>query len=235
MPGKKQTRVRVQTRVILVDEFRIFCEALGTVISMEPDLEFVGSATSAEDAVAMAMARSPDVAVIDLGLPSPGTEGFDGIEATRRIKAVRPEMRMLILAGRMELDTLARAASAGACGFLAKSSRLPDICQAIRTAKEGGMFVERELVASLVERLRDSSPRAIEGGSARAILTRREQEVLTLLGEGLDPTAIARRLGVRVSTCRGHVQSVLVKLGSHTQLEAVVEAVHQGLLPHLAP
>jgi DNA-binding NarL/FixJ family response regulator len=219
---------------VLVDEFPIFCEALGAFISSQSDLEYVGSATTAAEAIDVVEHYSPDVAVIDVDLPPPGAEGFDGLEATKRMKSAQPALRVLILTGRMELDIMARAASVGACGFLPKTSHLNDICTAIRTARDGGMFVERELVPPLVERLRASTRRPIGGGSSRAAITRREQEVLTLLGEGLDAAAIAKRLGITMNTCRGHVQSLLVKLGSHTQLEAVVEAVHQGLLPHLA-
>jgi DNA-binding NarL/FixJ family response regulator len=221
-------------RVVVVDEFPIFCEALGSAISIEPDLQFVGSATTASEAVDLVEQHSPDVAVIDGDLSTDRTGDFDGIEATKRIKEVRPETRVLILTGRMDLDAMARAASTGACGFLPKTSKLAAICQAIRTAKEGGMFVERELVAPLVDRLRVSARRPIEGGSARAEITDREKEVLTLLGEGLDVGVIARRLGISLNTCRGHVKSLLSKLGSHSQLEAVVEAVHQGLLPSLS-
>ncbi len=231
-PGEKSKSKAI--RVFVVDEFQIFCEALGAAISVEPDLRFVGSATTAAAAVNGVREHSPDVAVIDADLPTPGNGDFDGIEATQRIKEVRPEIRVLILAGHMDLDTMARAASLGACGFLPKTSNLKDICRAIRTAKEGGMFVEQELVGPLLERLRVTARRPIGGGSARAEITRREQEVLTMLGEGLDVGVIAKRLKISMNTCRGHVKSLLSKLGSHSQLEAVVEAVHQGLLPSLS-
>jgi DNA-binding NarL/FixJ family response regulator len=230
---KKTTRTRV-TRVLLVDEFRIFTEALGMAISAEDDLDCVGCATSPDEAIELVTLHAPDVAVVDVDLPTPGNGDFDGIDATQRIKEVRPSTRVLVLSGQMEIDTMARAASAGACGFLPKSSNVEGICHAIRTAKDGGMFVEPELLGPLVARIQTASRRPIGGGSARADITSREQEVLTLLGEGLDVATIARRLGITMNTCRGHVKSLLVKLGSHSQLEAVVEAVHQGLLPHLS-
>jgi DNA-binding NarL/FixJ family response regulator len=220
------------TRVVIVDEFPIFAEALGVVISREKDLVYAGCATTPEDAVELVMAERADVVVLDMDLPTPGHADFDGIDATKQIKAARPETRVLVLTGLLDVDAMARTASAGACGFLSKSSTLEDICDAIRTAKDGGMFVERDLIGPLVDRIHKRS--AIRGGSTRADITPREQDVLTLLGEGLDVTAIARRLDISINTCRGHVQSLLIKLGSHTQLEAVVEAVHQGLLPHLS-
>jgi DNA-binding NarL/FixJ family response regulator len=222
-------------RVLLIDEYPLFSEALGTAIALEEDLEHVASATTADEAVELIAECAADVVVIDADLP-PATSGtgLDGIDATRRLRAARPETRVLILTGTMDLDTMVRAASEGACGFLPKTSSLADICHAIRTARDGGMYVEQEFVATLVDRLRTTRRKAIAGGSARAVLTTREQEVLTLLGEGLDVTAIAKQLDIKLNTCRGHVKSLLVKLGSHSQLEAVVEAVHQGLLPHLS-
>jgi DNA-binding NarL/FixJ family response regulator len=226
---------RSTIKTLVVDEFRIVAESLGIVLSLESDLTFVGAATSPEEAIAMVEEFEPDVVVVDIDVPVPGNEGFDGIDVTGRIKQVRPETRVLVLSGVLDVDAMSRAASQGACGFLAKSSSPAEICEAVRTAKDGGMFVERELVPMLIDRLKTSrGRRAIEGGSSRAELTRREHDVLTLLGEGLDVTLIARRLNITVNTARGHVKNVLAKLGSHSQLEAVVEAVHQGLLPHLS-
>jgi DNA-binding NarL/FixJ family response regulator len=222
---------RTRTRVVIVDEFPIFAEALGTAISLEHDLEYIGSATGPGDAVSLVTEEAPDVAVVDIDLPT-GDANFDGIDVTKRIKAARPATRVLILTGNLDVDSMARAASEGACGFLPKTSTLADICRAIRTAKDGGMFVERDLVTPLVERLRRRAP--IRGGSTRASISSREQEVLTQLGQGLDVTTIAKHLGISVNTCRGHVKNLLVKLGCHSQLEAVVEAVHQGLLPQLS-
>jgi DNA-binding NarL/FixJ family response regulator len=233
MPASSPKRgKRVHSRVVVVDEFRMISEAIGVVIEREVDLDFVGSASNPAEAIDLVTRAAADVVVIDVDVPTPGNPDFDGIDVIKQIKTARPETRVLILAGRMDVDTMARAASEGACGFLPKSSSLEDICEAIRTARDGGMFVERELIGPLVERLHRGTP--ISGGSRRADLTARETDVLTLLGEGLDVTSISKRLKISVNTCRGHVKSLLVKLGAHSQLEAVVEAVHQGLLPHLS-
>src|SRR3954452_1505968 len=122
-----------RTSVVIVDEFPIFSEALGDVLGRQDDLDFLGHATSAEEAIELVATSRPDVAVVDIDLPSSGTTDYDGIDATRRIKASRPETRVLILAARMTIDTMARAAAEGACGFLSKKSTLDDICAAIRT------------------------------------------------------------------------------------------------------
>jgi DNA-binding NarL/FixJ family response regulator len=231
VPSSKQGKGR-RTRVVVVDEFRVVSDAIGVVVSREADLDFVGSASTPEDAVDLVTRENADVVVIDVDVPTPGNPDFDGIDVIKRIKAARPLTRVLILSGPMEVDTMARAASEGACGFLPKSSSLEEICEAIRTARDGGMFVERELVGPLIDRLHRGRP--ISGGSKRADLTARETEVLMLLGEGVDVTSIAKNLNISINTCRGHVKNLLVKFGAHSQLEAVVEAVHQGLLPRLS-
>ena len=227
------TKAKTPIRVVVLVESPLFAEALGVALSREDDLEYLGSATSTDEAIDLVCRHAPDVVVIDADLPLLGNNGPDGIAEIKRVKEARPEMAVLVLAGVMDIDHMARAATEGACGFLAKSASLADISTAIRTTKNGGMFVERELIAPLLERIA-SRRSLIAGGSARATITPREQEVLTLLGEGLDVAQIAKRLQVSVNTCRGHVRNLLAKLGSHSQLEAVVEAVHQGLLPHLS-
>jgi DNA-binding NarL/FixJ family response regulator len=230
----RKKRKNDTTRVILIGEFPVLSEALGVAVSLADDMEYVGSASTMQEAVDLVTQLSPDVAVIDLDLRSSADGDIDGLEVTKRVKEAKPQTRVLILTGAMDLDDMAAAAADGACGFLAKTSNLDDISQAIRTAKNGGMFVERELLPQLLQRVRGSGRVPIGGGSARPAVTPREQDVLTLLGEGLDVSVIAQRLEISQHTCRGHVKNLLVKLGSHSQLEAVVEAVHQGLLPHLS-
>jgi DNA-binding NarL/FixJ family response regulator len=118
---------------------------------------------------------------------------------------------------------LARAGGAGACGFLAKDGSLDDVLDALRSARRGSLLLPQELAAEFATS-RDG-PRHEEVG-----LTPRELEVLQLLGQGRDPRAIARELGVSLYTCRGYVKSVLAKLDVHSQLEAVVVASRAGLI-----
>jgi len=224
-----------RVRIALFNEFPVFCEALGIAISQEDDLEWVGSATTADEASELIRAGVADVVLIDIDVPLPGDTDVDGIELARLVKSARPDTRVLILSGQMDLDAMARAATEGACGFLSKTSSIKDICTAARTAKDGGIYVEGELIVPLLESVRQSSRRPSRDATTPAQLTARELDVLMLLGEGLDVNVISKRLGITTNTCRGHVKNVLTKLGCHSQLEAVVEAAHQGLLPHLTP
>jgi DNA-binding NarL/FixJ family response regulator len=213
------------TRVLVVEDQRALAGALEIAIDAQPDLDCVGAAGTIEDAIPLAAAYSPDVVLMDIHLPD-----VDGIEGTRRIRASHPEVRVLILTGDATLDLLVAASAAGAAGFLAKDSAFPDILKAIRASVDQKIVVlEGGTLRALFE---DIGP----GTSSRSGrenwpgLTAREFDVLELMGEGLDPRSIAARLVVSVHTARGHVKNVLMKLGVHSQLEAVVVATRTKLL-----
>lgn len=210
-------------RVLVVDDERTLADALEIAIGMEPDLECVGAVGTVEQALRLTVERSPDIVLMDIHLP-----GIDGIEGTRRVKAIRPQTRVLMLTGDATAELFTAAATAGAAGFLTKDSAFPEILEAIRAPAEERSMVEGETLAALLRDLRSREPARPKD---RAGLTAREEEVLALMGEGLDPQAIATRLVVSVHTARGHVKNVMAKLRAHSQLEAVVIAIRTGLLP----
>jgi len=209
--------------VLVVEDQKALAGALAVAIDAQPDLVCVGAANSVEEALPLVATTPPDVVLMDIHLP-----GVDGIEGTRRLKAALPATRILILTADATPDLLTGAATAGAAGFLAKDSPFPDILAAIRSPIEGKILVEGDILSALLEDTRSS--RSSEQAKT-AGLSRREQEVLQLMGEGLDPRAIAGRLVVSPHTARGHVKKIMMKLGAHSQLEAVVTATKIGLLP----
>ena len=221
------------TRVLVVEDQQVLASALEIAIGTQPDLDCVGTAATVDGALAQMAACKPDVVLMDIQLP-----GTDGIEGTRRISASYSGVSILILTAGATPQRLAAAAAAGAAGFLAKDGAFSDILAAIRNPMRGMMVIQGAAVNELIK---DSIPAASKAqrpgeqpaqvGPEAARLTAREQEVLGLMGEGLDPSAIAERLVVSVYTARGHVKNVMMKLGAHTQLEAVVLATKAGLLP----
>jgi DNA-binding NarL/FixJ family response regulator len=228
--------------VLVVEDQQSFASALEVAIGVQPDLECVGATGTVEDALARMTQHVPDVVLMDIGLP-----GTDGIEGTRRIRTSYPNVSVLILTADATPARLAAAAAAGAAGFLAKDTPLSDILAAIRNPTEGKMVVEGTTFLELLENVQHldasyadaaaiTAPTArVAGGPARSGLTAREREVLALMGEGLDPRAIAARLVVSPHTARGHVKSIMMKLGAHSQLEAVVRATRAGFLPPAVP
>jgi DNA-binding NarL/FixJ family response regulator len=205
--------------VLVVDGHQTFAELLGVALRGQPDLRYVGHARNGEQALRLAAELRPDVILLDPELPD-----SDGIAIAEMLRHRQPDTRVVILTASSEASLVGRATAAGAAGFLSKNGALGDVLHAVHTAHGGGMTVSTDILARL---LRSTSPVVGPRGGG---LTAREHEVLELMGSGLDPRAIARRLGISVHTCRGYVKAVLAKLDAHSQLEAVAVATRRGLL-----
>ncbi len=208
-------------RVLVVDSHQTFAELLGLALAGQPDLSFVGHAGTGAEARRLVADLRPDVVLMDVELPD-----GDGIAVTEQLRAAYPQTRIVVLTASTEPTLVSRATAAGASGLLTKNGALGDVLHAVHTAHGGGMTVSSQLLTGL---LRSTEPNTA-GGAPAGGLTAREYEVLRLMGTGLDARAIARRLGISVHTCRGHVKSVLAKLDAHSQLEAVAVATRRGLL-----
>lgn len=212
-------RSSARSRILVVDDHRTFAELLSRALDAEPDLECVGHAQNAAEALAKVARLDPDVVLMDVHLPD-----RDGIMITGELLTTHPDLKVLILTAYASVADIQRAAAAGAAGFLAKDGSLSDVLDALRTARAGSLVLPDGLVARLsASGYRDAAARQWR-------LTPRELEVLRLLGLGRDPRAIAKELGVSLHTCRDHVKRVLAKLGVHSQLEAVVVATRTGLI-----
>src|SRR5690242_19711484 len=211
--------VTTPLRVMVVDDHRTFADLLSLALSSEPDLECVGTAGSAAEAVAMAVELRPDVVVMDIEMPRQ-----DGLAATRRLREVLPTLVIVVVTAHRDPQWVLRATQAGASAFVSKNGSLPEMLDVLRRARNGGMLVAASAFGSSagpVERL-PSAP--------RVELTQRERDVLHCLNRGMAPKAIARVLGISLHTCRGYVKSLLSKLGASSQLEAVVTAQRLGLI-----
>jgi DNA-binding NarL/FixJ family response regulator len=206
-----------KTRILVVDDHTTFAELLISALDREADLCSVGFASNAEDAVAQFLTLRPDVVVMDQHLPD-----ASGFVAAARILAYAPETRIMMLTGDATSDALEKAAALGVCAFLPKDGSLATMLSTLRHAAHGGIMVHPSLLAQL------SARRPVQ--TDRAGLTRRELEVLRLMAAGGDVRSNSNALGISQNTCRGYVKSILAKLGSHSQLEAVATSARMGLL-----
>ncbi|MGG5260459.1 response regulator transcription factor [Phycicoccus avicenniae] len=207
-------------RVLVVDDHRTFTDLLGRAIAAEPDLAWVGAAHTVEDALHQTRALAPHAVVMDVQV-GPG----DGLEATRSLVTEHPDLRVVVLTAFATQSLMHRAVDVGAHALLPKDGGLDDLLAALREDGRDGFQVHPTLLRRLLDR-----PAAAASSEPPVHLTGRESEVLHLLAAGLDPSSIAKRLGISRHTSRGYVAALLGKLDAHTQLEAVAVARRKGLL-----
>lgn len=206
-------------RVLVVDDHRMFAQAMAKVLGEEPDIEVVGTAGSAAEACDIARLHQPDVVLMDFELSD-----SDGATATRSIRRERPETAVVMLTSFANETVLVAAVEAGCSGFVTKHRAMEEVAVAVRTAYEGEALISPSMLARLLPRLH----RNYRGVGAD--LTPREIEILGHLVDGLTNAEIAQRLVIALHTVRNHVQNILTKLHAHSKLEAVSRAVREGIV-----
>jgi DNA-binding NarL/FixJ family response regulator len=206
-------------RIVVSDDHTLFRFGLRTMLSAEPDLELVGEATTGEEVVTLAGALRPDIILMDLNMP-----GMSGIEATRRLSADYPEVKVLVLT-MFDDDSVFAAMRAGARGYVLKGAGAPETLRAIRAVAAG----EAIFSPTITERLVRHFAGYHEQAEVFPALTVREREVLGLVARGLTNNAIAERLSLSPKTVRNLVSSIFDKLQVVDRSEAIVRAREAGL------
>ena len=212
-------------RVLLVEDHTLYRRGLSRMLT-EEGFDVVGEAADGQAGLALAEQLRPDVLLTDLHMPIMG-----GAELTRRVCATDAPPKVLVLTISMEDADVLEAVRAGASGYLSKDAEGREIASAVRATARGEVAVAPSAAAALVGDVR----RRAEGetgadGEGPGPLTEREREILTLLAQGLDNAAIARRLNLSPSTVKNHVSSILAKLGVESRVQAAVLAVRAGLV-----
>jgi DNA-binding NarL/FixJ family response regulator len=219
-PGRSATD-EPSIRVLVVDDHAVLASSLAHVLDAESDLTCVGVANTLERARTLIQTTSPDVMLLDHRLPD-----GDGVAAIGELRALRPDLKIVVLTASAADHVLVQAIEAGASGFISKTRSLNEVTSAVRAAASGEALISPEMLARLLPRLSRTG-----NGARPQELTEREREVLNLLADGLTNAAIADRLVVSVHTVRNHIANLSAKLGAHSKLEALSIAVREGLLP----
>jgi DNA-binding NarL/FixJ family response regulator len=212
-------------RVAVIDDHRVFAEALASRLADEPDLEVIGTAAAATEAMEMFLDNEIDVVALDLDLA-----GEDGLAVGRRLREQWPDLGIVVVTAAADDSRVAEAVQMGVRGWVAKQSAIESLLTAIRGAARGETHLPAALLTrvlvSLSERNRSSTPEA----EAISSLTARELDVLRCLIEGLSRNEIGTRLHVSPNTVRTHIQSILHKLNVHSALTAVAFARRAGVV-----
>lgn len=212
-------------RIMLIEDHPEFRDTVEMVVSREPDMEMVGKFGSAEVALRScddpANPPHPDVILLDIGLP-----GISGVEAIPQLLDRIPQAKIIMLTqSNLESDVLA-AISRGASGYLLKSSSIEQITDGIRAVTQGDASIDSSVAKFLVNRLQTG----LSQDELNTALTKRELEILILVGEGLSKKEIGQQLGISSHTVRTHIVHVYDKLNVKNAPAAISKAYREGIL-----
>lgn len=228
-------------RVLAADDQRVVRDGLAMILGLLPGVEVVGTAADGEEAIALAARLRPDVVLMDLRMPR-----MDGVEATRRLRADHPEVKVVVLTTYADDRSVMDALRAGAVGYLTKDAGAAEIQQALRLVANGQAALDPMVQRQLVDAIAAGNPAEEagyadeDGGRCRnqragqpglpGGLTPREAEVLTLIAAGLSNSEIAERLVVSEATVKSHINHMLPKIGVRDRAQAVSYAYRNGLV-----
>ena len=202
------------TRIFLLDDHEVVRRGVRELLNAEDDLEVVGEASTAAEAIARIPATKPDVAVLDVRLPD-----GDGITVCREVREHLPGVAFLMLTSFADDEALFDAIMAGAAGYVLKQIRGSDLVGAVRTIASGGSLLDPRATSAVLERLRAPKPK-----DPLAALSEQERTILQLIGEGLTNREIGERMFLAEKTVKNYVSNVLSKLGLQRRTQAAVLA-----------
>ena len=214
-----------QIRVLIVQDHPLLASAIARVLEGHPDLAVSGISGSAADALHAAAQDHPDVVLMDFRLPD-----ASGPEAARMLLGTYSEAAIVFHSADESEESLLDAVDAGATAYLTKDATADQIIEAVRRSSKGEVLIPVELFARAIARQRGAATVKREREQLLAEFTPRELDVLHLLAEGLDTTAMSERLGIAPHTVEWHVRHVIEKLQVHSKLQAVIAAARKGLI-----
>ncbi|WP_432072735.1 response regulator [Streptomyces wuyuanensis] len=210
-------------RVFLLDDHEVVRRGLRDLLDAEPDIEVVGEAGTAQQALARGPAVRPRVAVLDVRLPD-----GDGITVCRDLRSCMPELACLMLTSFDDEDALLDAIMAGAAGYVLKQIKGSDLVSAVRTVATGQSMLDPATTARLMHSLRSPEEAPAPEDERLAVLSPRERAVLELIGRGMTNREIGKELYLSEKTVKNHISRLLSKLGVERRVQAaVIAAQHE--------
>ncbi len=220
------------TRIMIVEDHDMARMGLSVILGNNPNIEIAAMSADGQDGVDKALELRPDVVLMDIGLPT-----IDGIEATKKIKAVNPDIKVLMYTSREGEDDIFDSFSAGADGYITKGATSEQTVSAVLAVSEGAGWLDPAIAKIVLTNIRRSNHGTekrgeidFKKGKNLYGLTEREMEVLSLIVDGLTNPQISEQLVITISTTKTHVHSILQKLYVSTRSKAISMAMKEGLV-----
>jgi two-component system, NarL family, response regulator NreC len=211
------------TRLLLVDDHAVVRSGLRMLLENEPEIEIVGEANNAHEAIEAATKLKPNLILMDIGLPD-----LSGIDATREIKKRFPDISIVALTIHEDEEYFFKMLEAGASGYVPKRAAPEELLTAIRAAANGQVYLYPSLAKLLVRDFLSGGRPTDEQPPSE--ITDREQEILTYLAEGANNEEIAKSLVISPKTVARHRENIMRKLNLHSRAELVRYAIRKGII-----
>jgi DNA-binding NarL/FixJ family response regulator len=207
-------------RIVLADDHQMFRHALRAMLEKEAGIRIVGEASNGDELLDIVSHQPVDIVCVDIGMP-----GMNGIEATRRLLAIRPHVRVIGLSAFSDRQFVLDLLNAGATGYVTKAEAGDELLRAIHTVQQAKTYLCPDVAATVTSALLDNAPKDISAPR----ITARERQVLQLIAEGHTSTRIADRLHLAPSTVEVHRRNIMRKLDLHSVAELTKYAIRSGI------
>ena len=210
-----------EIKILIVDDHPVVREGIASMLKKQPDFKIVGEACNGLEAVEKARELFPDVVLMDLRMPE-----LDGVEAIKRIKEEKPEVKFIILTTYSDDEYIFKGIAAGARAYLLKDAPRDELFKAIRAVSRGESLIQPIVASRVLDKLAELSRKT----PLAETLSEREVEVLRLMASGESNKDIADKLSITQSTVKTHITSIFQKLNVTTRTEAVTTALKRGII-----
>jgi DNA-binding NarL/FixJ family response regulator len=210
-------------KVLIADDQEIVCQGLKKILQSDPEIEVIATANNGQQALDMIAAERPDLVLMDLQMPL-----MNGVQAIRRLRVSHPRLPVLVLTTYMDDKWLFEAIRSGASGYLMKDRPRQELIDAIKGTAAGDAYIDPSVAGKVLSSVASGSSKKEFDQSYN--LSEREQEILTLLAEGLSNAEISQRLWLSEGTVRNYTSTLFAKLGVSDRTQAVILAMRQGLV-----
>jgi DNA-binding NarL/FixJ family response regulator len=211
--------------VAMIEDHQILVDSLGLMLRYEDDIQFMGAAATVADGVDLVRSCTPDVLLLDVGLPD-----GNGLDLIPEIVEISPDTNIVVLTSLSDEATLMRVVDSGISGFVSKNSQLSELLSTIHKAAEGEIVIPASLLMGLLMRMPRDKAAAFREEKGWERLTLREGEILGMLAKGKSGNEIAEELHIAPLTVRTHIRNLMSKMGVHSRLEAVAFGLKNGII-----
>lgn len=209
-------------QIMIVDDHPMMRQALGATLEVEPDMEIAGEAVNGEAALATIDVIQPDVILMDLLMPK-----MNGLQAIAQIRQRYPQIRILVVSSESEGEKVLKAVQLGALGYLTKAAERAEIVRAVRTVYAGVPYLPPEIAGKLANTVQAEALSSPPDAQPFEALSKRQREVLALVGQGYSNASIGETLHIAEDTVRVHLHHIMNKMGFTARRELVVYAARQ--------